>query len=184
MDLGRDPREGFHSFFGVDCYQGCWLCAYIDDSNMHPPQPVGSLSLWGVTLWSLYIPVYIHEGFKMALQHKSNLCTYRELKWKVGFEEYLNFCWGTHGLFEELGRHTNRGGSKECPDCGACKKSVEHVPFEGTTYDSQRQNFWLLQAYSVPDAFSFLHNSIFDKAIFCLGKNMVPYCLQLLPVSY
>ena len=26
MALGRDPREGIISLFGVDCYQGCWLC--------------------------------------------------------------------------------------------------------------------------------------------------------------
>ena len=29
MDLGWDPGEGLISFFGVDCYQGCWLYAYI-----------------------------------------------------------------------------------------------------------------------------------------------------------
>ena len=28
MDLGRDPREGTISLFGIDCYQGCWLCVY------------------------------------------------------------------------------------------------------------------------------------------------------------
>ena len=28
MDLSQDPREGSLSFFGVDCYQGCWLCRY------------------------------------------------------------------------------------------------------------------------------------------------------------
>ena len=54
----------------------------------------------------------------------------------------FKFCSGTHGLFEELGRHMNRGGSQECPNCGACKESVEHVLFECTSYDSQRQNFW------------------------------------------
>ena len=52
----------------------------------------------------------------MALQHKSKLQLYRELKREIGFEEYLEyvkealsrlffkFRSGTHGLFEELGR--------------------------------------------------------------------------------
>ena len=58
----------------------------------------------------------------MALCHKSKLRVYKELKHGVGFEEYLRyvkgppsrlffkFCSGTHGLFEELGRHAKRGG--------------------------------------------------------------------------
>ena len=29
------------------------------------------------------------EKFEMALQHKSKLRDYRELKWEIGFEEYL-----------------------------------------------------------------------------------------------
>ena len=37
---------------------------------------------------------------------------------------------GTHRLHEELGRHDNRGGSQECPNCEACKELVEHVMFE------------------------------------------------------
>ena len=40
---------------------------------------------------------------------------------------FFKFCSGTHGLFEELGRHAKRGGSQECPNCGAWKESVEHV---------------------------------------------------------
>ena len=75
------------------------------------------------------------------------------MKREIGFEEYLEyikgaasrlffkFRSGTHGLFEELGRHVGRGGSQECPNCGACKESVEHVLFECPSYDSQRQSF-------------------------------------------
>ena len=59
----------------------------------------------------------------MALQHETKLFVYKELKWVVGFEEYLYkdsfFCSSTCGFFEELSRHTKRGGSKECPNCGA-----------------------------------------------------------------
>ena len=63
------------------------------------------------------------EEFEMALQHKSKLRVHKELKREVGFEEYLQhvkvpssrlllkFHSGTHGLFEELGRHAKGGGS-------------------------------------------------------------------------
>ena len=38
----------------------------------------------------------------------------------------------------------SRGGSQECPNCGAYKKSVEHVLFECASYDSQRLVFWTI----------------------------------------
>ena len=81
---------------------------------------------------------------------------YRELKHGFWFEEYLNhvkgpssrllfkFHSGTHRLFEELGRHTNTGGSQECPNCGASKQSVQHDFLECASYDSQRQKFWTI----------------------------------------
>ena len=93
------------------------------------------------------------EEFEMALRRKSKLHVYKELKRGVGFEEnlryvkglpsrlFFKFRSGTQGLFEELGRHAKGGGSQECPNCGACKESVEHVLFECGSYDSQRQNF-------------------------------------------
>ena len=86
---------------------------------------------------------------------------------------FFKFCSGTHGLFEELDRHTNRGGSQECPNCGACKESVEHVLFECTSYDSQCQKFLdSLKQILLPDAFeAFLNSSIFDKSVFCLGER-------------
>ena len=55
---------------------------------------------------------------------------------------FFTFLSGTHWLFEELGRHVKGGGSQECPNCGACKESVEHVLFECASYNSQRQNSW------------------------------------------
>ena len=93
------------------------------------------------------------EEFEIALQHTSKWHIYKELKWEVGFEEYLQdlkgtpglfseFCSVTHGLFEELGRHATGGRSQECPNFGAYKESVEHVLFECTSYDSQRQLLW------------------------------------------
>ena len=121
----------------------------------------------------------------MALQDKSKLQVYRELKWEIGFVQYLEyvkgapsrlvfkFCSGTHGLFEELGRHANGGGPRECPNCGACKESVEHALFECASYDSQGLIFWdYLKEVFPLDAFeAFLHGSIFDKTEFCLGEK-------------
>ena len=45
------------------------------------------------------------------------------------FEIALKFRSDTHGLFEESSSHSNRDGSQECPNCGACKESDEHVFF-------------------------------------------------------
>ena len=80
---------------------------------------------------------------------------------------------GTHGLFEELGKHDKGGGPQECANCGACKESVEHVLFECASYDSQRLDFLnYLKTALPPDAFeTFLCGSIFDKTAFCLGKK-------------
>ena len=125
------------------------------------------------------------EKFEMALQHKLKLRVYKELKHEVGFEEYskhvkgpssrllFKFRSGTHGLFEELGRHAKEGGSQECPNCGACKESVEHVLFECASYDSQRQIFFdYMKQILTPEAFeAFNHSSIFDKTVFCLGEK-------------
>ena len=94
------------------------------------------------------------EELEMALQHKSKLHIYRELKWQFGFEKYLEYVKGTlldcfNILFgypwavEELHRHANnRGGPQECPNCGACKELVEHVLVEYASYNSQRQSLW------------------------------------------
>ena len=59
------------------------------------------------------------------------------------FLDNLKFHSGTHGLFEELGRHAKGGGSLECANCGACKELVERTCFECASY-SQRQNFGTL----------------------------------------
>ena len=77
----------------------------------------------------------------MALQHKSKLHTCRELKLELGFEEYLEyvrrapsrlflgFIWVLVGCLRIWG-HANRDGLQECPNCRACKESVENVLFE------------------------------------------------------
>ena len=42
------------------------------------------------------------EEFEMALQHKSKLCPYRELKREVGSEEYLEFVKGAPSDFLKI----------------------------------------------------------------------------------
>ena len=107
------------------------------------------------------------------------------MKWEIGFQEYLQyikgapsrlfltFCSGIHGLFEELGRHDKVGWSQECPNCGNCKDSVEHVLFEHASYDFQRIDFLdHLKKVLSADAFKALFSgNIFDKDTFCLGKK-------------
>ena len=81
---------------------------------------------------------------QFCLQHTLNLRVFREWKWEIGFEEYLEYVKGApsrlffHQMFEELGRHAKRGGSQECPNCWSCKESVEHVLFECASHDSQK----------------------------------------------
>ena len=72
-----------------------------------------------------------------------------------------------------MGRHSNRGGLQECPNCGACKESVEHVLFECSSYDSQRQTFfdYLKQVLLPADFEALFRDSVFDKAVFCLGDK-------------
>ena len=66
----------------------------------------------------------------------------------------LKFRSGTHGLFEELGRHA-KGGSHKCRNCGACKESVSFGLFEGSPSSIE----------------AFIHGSIFSKTAFCLGEK-------------
>ena len=66
-----------------------------------------------------------------------------------------------------MGRHSNKGGLQECPNCGACKESVEHVLFECSSYDSQRQTFFdYMKPVLLADDFEALfHGSAFDKTV-------------------
>ena len=50
---------------------------------------------------------------------------------------------GTHGLNEELGRHSDRDGRVECTLnlCGAECESVVHVLWECSSYSTCRDNF-------------------------------------------
>ena len=61
---------------------------------------------------------------------------YRRFGGKREFKKYFHGCSdegprllfsGTHGLNEELGRHSDRDGRVECTLCGAEGESVVHV---------------------------------------------------------
>ena len=109
------------------------------------------------------------------------------MKQEIGFEVYLEcvkgassklflkFRSGTDGLFEEFGRHDKVGVSQECPNCGACKESIEYVLFECALYDSQILSLDFLDYLKTvlpPEAFkAFVCVSIFDKTAFSLGKK-------------
>ena len=71
----------------------------------------------------------------------------------VEFKKYLNgvcdagsrllfkFRSGTHGLYEELGRHRGREGKTECSLCGDECENVSHVLWECSAYSSTRACF-------------------------------------------
>ena len=99
---------------------------------------------------------------------------------EIGFEEDLEYKWehlslGTHGLFEELGRHDKEGGSQESHNCGAYKESIEHVLFDCTSYmyDSSGLDFLeYLKMILPPNVF----DSIFDTPAFLKEKWKVHVC--------
>ena len=86
---------------------------------------------------------------------------------------FLKLRSGTDGLYKELDRHIGRDGSPECPNCGPIKGSVLHVLFECASYDFHRQKIlaYLKQFLSYDASDAFFRNSIFDKALFFLGKR-------------
>ena len=45
--------------------------------------------------------LYLRE-FEMALQHKSKLCIYKELRGEIGLDEYLEYVVGAHASFAFL----------------------------------------------------------------------------------
>ena len=73
---------------------------------------------------------------------------YRRFGGKREFKKYLRgrsdegarllfkFRSGTHGLNEELGRHSDRDGRVECTLCGAECESVVHVLWECSSYST------------------------------------------------
>ena len=69
---------------------------------------------------------------------------------------------------------SKRGVSQECPNCGACKESVEHVLPECTSYHSQRQIFGTI--YVSNKSLLCKHSKLsitvaFSTKLFCLGEK-------------
>ena len=93
------------------------------------------------------------EKFEKGLDSKVKLDLYRRFGGKREFKKYLHshsderarllfkFSSGTHGLNEELGRHSDRDGRVECTLCGAEYESVVHVLWEYSSYSICRDNF-------------------------------------------
>ena len=54
---------------------------------------------------------------------------------------WFKFRSGTHGLNEELGRHTGREGKTKCYLCGDECENVSHVLWECSAYSSTRACF-------------------------------------------
>ena len=82
------------------------------------------------------------EEFRTGLDSKVKLDLYRRFGGKREFKKYLHgrsdegarllfkFRSGTHGLNEELGRHSDTDGRVECTLCGAECESVVHMLWE------------------------------------------------------
>ena len=99
------------------------------------------------SLKNLYVEDDIRFG--KGLDSKVKLDLYRRLGGKRDFKKYLHgrsgegarllfkFRSGTHGLNEELGRHSDR---VECTLCGDECESVVHVLWECSTYSTCRDN--------------------------------------------
>ena len=83
---------------------------------------------------------------------KVKLDLYRRFGWMKEFKKYLHgrsdegarllfkFRSGTHGLNEELGRHSDRDGGVECTLCAAESESVVNVLWECSSYSTCRDN--------------------------------------------
>ena len=83
------------------------------------------------------------KAFRNGLDIKTKLHMYKRFVKQSDFNKYLRaFCEvgnrqfrsGTHGLNEELGRHSGREGKGECSICGAECESVVHVLWECPAY--------------------------------------------------
>ena len=59
----------------------------------------------------------------------------------MGSKLLFRFRSGTHGLNEELGRHSTRNNSKACVFCKCVCESVEHVLWECSEYSNIHKKF-------------------------------------------
>ena len=85
----------------------------------------------------------------------------------MGSKLLFRFRSGTHGLNEELGRHSSRNSSKACVFCEYECESVEHVLWECSEYSSIRKEF-------IKNLDGFLQNDFHLKSYgICAGRNVI-----------
>ena len=85
----------------------------------------------------------------------------------MGSKLLFRFRSGTHGLNEELGRHSSRNSSKACVFCECECESVEHVLWECSEYSSIRKEF-------IKNLDGFLQNDFHLKSYgICAGRNVI-----------
>ena len=88
----------------------------------------------------------------------------------MGSKLLFRFRSGTHGLNEELGRHSSRKSSKACVFCECECESVEHVLWECSEYSSIRKEFiGNLDGFSQND---FHLKSSFDKTKYIFDQSI------------
>ena len=85
---------------------------------------------------------------------------------------------GTHGLKEELGRHREREGMKECLLCDNECESVSHVLWECPAYSSLRDNILVALQGILGDEFEHFQSlGSFEKASSVLGSENKCGCM-------
>ena len=125
---------------------------------------------------------FVISSLHSGMCKKSKLRVYRELTEDFECKKYLHgvsdmgskllfrFRSGTHGLNEELGRHSSRNSSKACVFCECECESVEHVLWECSEYSSIRKEF-------IKNLDGFLQNdfhlkSSFDKTKYIFDQSI------------
>ena len=105
-----------------------------------------------------------------GLRGRRNL---RSICMAIVMTELFKFRSGTHGLNEELGRHSDRDGRVDCTLCGAECESVVHVLWECSSYNACRDNFQevLKQLLGVRYA-EFKTLSAVEKTSYVLGSEI------------
>ena len=81
------------------------------------------------------------RSLEKGLGGRGNLKKYLHGRSDEGARLLFMFRSGTHGLNEELGRHSDGDGRVQCTLCGAECKSVVHVLWECSSYSTCRDNF-------------------------------------------
>ena len=130
-------------FVSLELDKDEWLKDIVDGSRSLKALAGESISEWE------------SKRFEEGLNTKVKLTLYKTFGKAIEFKKYLHgaadagsrllfkFRSGTHGLYEELGRHRGRDGNKGCVFCGNECESVSHVLWECSAYSNSRADFLL-----------------------------------------